>query len=248
MVTALAGALSMTLVSGAQAQNMAADLMPPQEVSSLVASMGLRPLGPPVWRGDRYVLFAIDRHGQRVRVMLDAHSGQVLAVRPTMRDSGRYPRYGGYRGYGAPPPYGYDQGYAPPPPPGYPQEGGYAPGRYDPRFGAPPPAAIPGGPPLGEDDYFDYDRQEGSLTGRPRVVSRGEPAGNAQSRLAPAAPKEQAARQAAKNIAPMPKPRPPLAASEHVAPNAAIPNQAPPAEAVPAPQSARPKPGEAIRF
>lgn len=234
----LAAALSMASAVSAPAQNMAADLMPPQEVSSLVTSMGLRPLGPAVWRGNRYVLFAVDRHGQRVRVVLDAHSGQVLAVRPTMYDSARYPRYGGYQGYGGPAPYGYGQGYAPPPPPGYPQEGGYDSGRYDPRFGAPPPAAIPGGPPM-EDEYFDYDRQEGNLTGRPHVASRN----------GPATPKQPAARQAARNVAPMPKPRPPLAASEHAAPNAAVPNQAPAAAApAPAAQSAKPKPGEAIRF
>ncbi|MGE3871276.1 MAG: hypothetical protein AB7F51_17430, partial [Pseudorhodoplanes sp.] len=135
---ALSAAFAVPATDDARAQNVAADLLPPHEVSTVIASMGMRPLSRPVWRGDRYVVFAIDRYGQEVRVVLDAHNGQVLAVRPSMR---------GFAQGHAVPPYGYDQGYAPPPPAGYPPATGRAP--YDPRYGTPPvpPGAVPGAPP-----------------------------------------------------------------------------------------------------
>ncbi len=171
MFAAVSAAIAMSAAGSAQAQQgMAADLLPPHEVATVIASMGMRPVSRPIWRGDRYVVFAIDRHGQEVRVVLDAHNGQVLAVRPSMRGYAQ----GGYgQGAGAPP-YGPDEGYAAPPP------GGYPPARsYDPRYGAPPvpPGAVPGAPPSDDEDYFDNDRQQGALPppAGARTASRAQP-------------------------------------------------------------------------
>ncbi len=137
-ILALALSISASFAGGAQAQGLnhqgvAADLMPAYEVSTIVASLGMRPLGRPAWRAGRYIVAAIDRYGREVNVVLDARDGQVIAVRPIA---------GGF----GPQRSGYDTGYAPPPP-GYPGQG---PAPYDPRAGAaspPPPGVVPGGEP-----------------------------------------------------------------------------------------------------
>ena len=207
IVAALVVSSSTGFAGGAQAQGVAADLLPPYEVSTIVTSMGMRPIGRPIWRGDRYVLLAIDRYGREVRVVLDARDGQVLAVRPLAGAYGQ-PQYGQPQ-YGQQQ-YGYDPRYAPPPPPGYPR-GGPAP--YDPRFGpAPAPGAAPGAPPPsdGDEDYFDNDRQQGSLP-RPSapfrtaaVPPRDVPTGSVPRRVTSLSPKDSAA----KDATPMPRPRP----------------------------------------
>lgn len=215
--------LAATLVGAApaQAQHVAADLLPPYEVSTIVASMGMRPLDRPIWRNGRYVVNAIDRNGREVRVVLDAHDGQVIAVRPRMRDYVYEPRYG-----------------APPPPPEYPRGGGPYQPRYDQRYGAPPPppAAIPGRPPADDDDeYFDDDRQQGSLM--PPPAPRASPApralpapreattGSVPRRVTSVGPTDRKADpakpangktavnkdEAGKNAAPVPRPRPAIA-------------------------------------
>lgn len=246
-----------------RAPEMAADLLPPHEVTTVIASMGMRPLSRPIWRGDRYVVFAVDRHGQEVRVVLDAHNGQVLAVRPSSRGfaQGGYGQGGYGQGAGAPP-YGYDQGYAPPPPQGYPPAR-QAP--YDQRYGATPPPP-PGAPPPSDDqDYFDNDGQQGSLPLPPagaRTTSRDPharevPTGSVPRRVTAVAPKEKPA----KDATPMPRPRPELAKLNDANPgapkDAAKDAPSDPAKkdvrvidlGKPKPEAqAEPKPGEAIRF
>ncbi len=184
----------------AHAQHIAADLLPPYEVSTIVASMGMRPLDRPIWRNGRYVINAIDRNGREVRVVLDAHDGQVIAVRPRMRE------------------YGYEPRYAPPPPPEYPRGGAYDP-RYEQRYGVPPvpPAAVPGqAPAYDQDDYFDDERQQGTLT-PPGIPSaqREVTTGSVPRRLtviAPANSKTAAGKSAVgKDAAPIPRPRPMVA-------------------------------------
>ena len=76
---ALAAAIA---AAPAQAQPVAADLLPAYEVATIVASMGMRPVGRPAWMRGRYMVAAIDRYGREVNVVLDARDGQVLAVRP----------------------------------------------------------------------------------------------------------------------------------------------------------------------
>jgi hypothetical protein len=175
----------------APAQPVAADLMPAYEVATIVASMGMRPIGRPAWMRGRYVVAAIDRYGREVNVVLDARDGQVLAVRPLARNS-----------FGAPPlPPGYGPRRAP----------------YDPMDGmAPPPEAGPRAlPPQDDGEFFDNDRQQGSMS-PPRVTARPatrDPAVTGSiARSAPVTPKENAARDVApKNATPMPRPRPALA-------------------------------------
>src|SRR5688572_7384502 len=56
-------------------------LLPPYEITTSVRSMGLVPISPPVRRGARYVLRAIDGRGAEVTVAADALSGRILSVR-----------------------------------------------------------------------------------------------------------------------------------------------------------------------
>ena len=208
--------IAATLIGAApaKAQHVAADLLPSYEVSTIIASMGMRPLDRPIWRNGRYVINAIDRNGREVRVVLDAHDGQVIAVRPRMRDYVYEPRYG-----------------APPPPPqAYPRGGPYEP-QYDQRYGAPPvpPAAVPGRPPMDDDDeYFDDDRQEGSLMpppAGPRVAPSAT--GSVPRRITSIAPADRKPpngkaglnKDASKNAAPVPRPRPAVANAKPDAPN-----------------------------
>jgi hypothetical protein len=196
---------------GPSHQGLAADLMPAYEVSTIVASMGMRPLGRPAWRAGRYIVAAIDRHGREVNVVLDARDGRVIAVRPIA---------GGF----GPQRSGYDTGYAPPPPPSYGQWPGPAP--YDPRAGAsspPPPGAELGAPPSNGDDdeFFDNDRQQGTLPpppAAPRSASapRELPTGSVPRREAPK-------HSGAKDATPMPRPRPALARVNDQKPEAAKP-------------------------
>jgi hypothetical protein len=206
-----------------KAQPVAADLLPAYEVSTIVTSMGLRPLGRPAWRRGRYVIAAVDGYGREVNVVLDARDGQVLAVRPLGRG-----RFG-------------------PPPPGYGR-----PAPYDPMDGR---ALPPGGPFPDDDEFFDNDRQEGSLS--PRAPSREvapmrEPSvtGNV-ARRAPAVRRDAAPNDAT----PVPRPRPALArandpgtkpAASVTQPASAAPADAKPADAKPAdakPAAAQ-KPGQ----
>ncbi len=92
-----------------------ADVIPPHEVFTIVSSMGLRPLGRPHFRGRSYVLLAVDRRGEEVRVVVDAYAARVVSVRPV--DS--VAEYDGppvHRRYETLPPRGIEAGprYAPP--------------------------------------------------------------------------------------------------------------------------------------
>jgi hypothetical protein len=84
ILAAFAAALT---AAPAQAQPVAADLLPAYEVATIVTSMGMRPVGRPAWLDGRYVVAAIDRHGREVNVVIDAFDGQVIAVRPLGRNS-----------------------------------------------------------------------------------------------------------------------------------------------------------------
>lgn len=151
----IAGAVAFLGCAPAKAQTLAADVLPPYEVSTIVRSMGLTPLDRPYWRNGRYLLTATDRSGREMRVVVDAYSGQVIRVRPM--DVGYYD---GPRGYGVRPDP-YDPRYAAPPPPpraipnpGYGQGPGYA----------PQPGYRPQPQPGTEDDDEYYDGRTGSIT------------------------------------------------------------------------------------
>ena len=88
--TILATAISLFGSLGANAEPLRAipapgGAMPAFEAVTITRSMGLDPLGGPVWRNGRYVLLATDDDGREMRVVLDAYDGSVLAVRPLAR-------------------------------------------------------------------------------------------------------------------------------------------------------------------
>ncbi len=183
-------------VAPAQAQHVAADLLPSYEVATIVASMGMRPLDRPIWRHGRYTVTAIDRYGREVRVVLDARDGQVIAVRPLPRD------------------YVYEPRYAPPPP-AYPHSG-----PYDPRYEAPPspPGRVPGGPGIDDDEFYDDDRLEGSLRSpsmpRTAPVPRDVVTGSVPPRTTSLATSKSSVERrdgSNRNVSPLPRPRPALA-------------------------------------
>ena len=108
----------------------------PPEVVAIVRSNGMKPLTPPMRRGPVYLLHALDPNGQEVRVVVNARSGRVMAVRPTFG-----PRYAV-----APPPYGR-------PPAGVPLADGYGPNSrvaaLPPDVDGPPGPGPGGGPAYG---------------------------------------------------------------------------------------------------
>lgn len=69
-------------IGSATTQTLAADVVPPYEVFTIVRSMGLSPLGQPSLRGRVYVLRAGNSYGEQVRVVVDARAGQVVSVEP----------------------------------------------------------------------------------------------------------------------------------------------------------------------
>jgi len=60
----------------------AADAMPAYEILTRVRALALDPIDEPVKRGSYYILHAYDRRGAEVRVVADAHFGDVLSVTP----------------------------------------------------------------------------------------------------------------------------------------------------------------------
>ena len=60
----------------------ASGFLPPFEAVTVARSRGLVPLGRPVLRGRTYVLTAVDRSGVEVRVIVDAHAGDIVAIDP----------------------------------------------------------------------------------------------------------------------------------------------------------------------
>lgn len=58
----------------------AADAMPAYEILTTVRELGLDPISQPLRRGPYYVLHAIDPLGVEMRVVADAHLGDILSV------------------------------------------------------------------------------------------------------------------------------------------------------------------------
>ncbi len=198
LIAAAAGFLG---CAPANAQMLAADILPPYEIATIVRSMGLNPLEHPRWRNGRYVLAATDRAGRQVRVVVDAASGQVIRVVPI--EVGYYdgPRGSGVR------PDPYDPRYGAPPPPPRP-----IPSRPDYNYGSQPGYAPPSyrpGPGYEDDDDDYYDGRIGSIAPSqpPRVTAPSQP-----SRItAPKVNTSPSARSAAitppKDATPLPRPK-----------------------------------------
>ena len=60
----------------------AADAMPAYEILTRLRSLALDPIGEPLRRGPYYILHAYDRRGIEMRVVADAHFGDVISVTP----------------------------------------------------------------------------------------------------------------------------------------------------------------------
>lgn len=85
LVLAVAAILGCAGIGSAPAQTLAADVVPPYEVFTIVRSMGLNPVNRPSLRGHVYVLRASNRYGEHVRVVVDARAGRVVSVNPIAR-------------------------------------------------------------------------------------------------------------------------------------------------------------------
>jgi hypothetical protein len=182
----------------ANAQMLAADILPPYEVVTIVRSMGLNPLERPRWRHGRYVMAATDRSGREVRVVVDAASGQVIRVVPM--DVGYYD---GPRGYGVRPDP-YDPRYAAPPPPPRPIPS--QPDYYGSRPGYPPQPGYQPQPGY-EDDDDTYDGRTGSIA--PSAPSPLQPRITAPKvNTSPSARSAAIAPAKSPDATPMPRPKP----------------------------------------
>lgn len=74
-----AGAAS-NQISVVPVQYVAPAELPPHDVRAILYSMGLRPIGRPLLWGGYYLVRAIDRHGEFVRVVIDARRGRVVSL------------------------------------------------------------------------------------------------------------------------------------------------------------------------
>jgi hypothetical protein len=73
------------------------DAVPPHRVMSVVRSLNMMPVGRPIWTGNTYVVRAMDRRGEMVRIVLSGRSGDVLSMAPLGPAYGHYPYRFGYR-------------------------------------------------------------------------------------------------------------------------------------------------------
>ncbi len=94
-VAALAATLSFVAAGSFKREPVTeADALPAYEIVNTVRAMGLNPTSDPVRRGPYYVLHAYDPRGVEVRVVADAHFGDVLSVAPARALNNAYaPRY-----------------------------------------------------------------------------------------------------------------------------------------------------------
>src|SRR4051794_245858 len=136
---------------------------------TIVRSTGLIPVSRPIRRGPNYVVIATDRSGGQVRVLVDAHYGDIRRIHPVLAPyPGAYPNAWAAAPYGRPPgliplpgqgygpdahihPLAPDDDYDPPPPPNAGYQAGPVPPRPIPgaRTANVPPAlaAAPSAPP-----------------------------------------------------------------------------------------------------
>jgi hypothetical protein len=190
----LSGAGAATAEPLRLAQYYGADVIPPFEVYTIVQSIDLRPLGRPHLRGRSYVLHAIDRRGEEVRVVVDAYAARVISVAPVHRWAG----VDGDR----PLPPNYDSRPLPDGPRAI---------ESDPRYGPPLPPRY-GAPqflPDDDDDFADdpdeidaeQERETGSLPPRERTRMQ-------QAARTPPVIAAPATRSAMPARPPLPRPRP----------------------------------------
>jgi hypothetical protein len=207
LIAAAAGFLG---CAPANAQMLAADILPPYEVVTIVRSMGLNPIERPHWRHGRYILAATDRAGRQVRVVVDAQSGHVIRVVPIEVGYYEGPRGSGVR----PDPYDPRYGAPPPPPRSIPSQPDYNYGSqpgYGPRYQQPQPGY--------EDDDDYYDGRTGSIA--PSSPQQMQPRITAPKvNTSPSARSAAVAPQKSPDATPLPRPKPTVtqSASKQVEP------------------------------
>ncbi len=94
-VTALAATLSLVAAGSSKREPaIEAGALPASAILATLRSTGLNPIGEPVRRGLNYVMHAYDPRGLEVRVVVDAHFGDILSITPTRMFSTAYaPNY-----------------------------------------------------------------------------------------------------------------------------------------------------------
>jgi hypothetical protein len=239
----------LALAGPAAAQGFEPGALPPYEIVTILRSTGLDPLGQPVRRGPHYVMRALDRTDREVRVVIAAHSGDIVSVTPVAGAPQMPPRGGVTMG-------GYERM-----PPGY----------IPPRNGAPvidddddepvsynnptaprPPGALPGAPlprsssatrPPPRGGAMQPDDDDASPRSGPNVSTADPDRGG----VLPPPPERFPQRVAPPS---QPKPKPVTRAAAAPPPQASPPKQAPlpkpkPAAKVDAPQAAPSAPEQA---
>lgn len=266
MICAAIAVLALSAPASAQGYGYGSGALPPYEVVTILRSAGFDPLGPPRLRGPNYVIRAFDRRDREVRVIVNAQSGNIVAVRPfdvAARELPPGARFGGYEQLppGYVPQRAYRGGYAPrpdvdddddaPPPRGYSSQ---------------PPSAAPGNlprssnaapPPRGGYARPQNDDEDASVSpSEPNVIRADPDRGGAlpppperfPQRVGPQAekpkPPVKRAAVAAPKPAPLPKPKPAINASAPAPAPAAKPTgkfDEPPTGTTPAPAQAAPQ-------
>ena len=267
MICGAFAVLALTAPAVAQGYGM----LPPYEVATILRSAGLDPVGPPRLQGPNYVVRAFDRRDREVRVIVNAQSGSIVAVRPfDVATRAAPPPYGAYEraqpGYA--PPNAYRGGYAPRPDVDDDDDDAPPPRGYSAR----PPSAAPGNLPrssnaappprgYGRPDNDDDDDLNASPPSAPNVI-RADPDRSGAlpppperfpQRVGPQTekskpPVKRAAAAAGPKPAPLPKPKPTVNTSAPAPTPAAKPGakfDEPPAPA-PAPAQVAPAPAAPV--
>jgi hypothetical protein len=81
-IAALGVTISLVTADSSHETTTAADAVPAYQVMTTLREMGFAPNREPVRRGPYYVLHALDRRGVEMRVVADAHFGDIISVTP----------------------------------------------------------------------------------------------------------------------------------------------------------------------
>jgi hypothetical protein len=179
---------------------------------TIVRSTGLIPVSRPIRRGPNYIVIATDRSGGQVRVLVDAHYGDVRRIHPVMAP---YPSAWAAAPYGRPP------GLVPLPAQGYGPEARIPPDDYDLPPPLPPNAGFEGGP------VPPRSIPNARTAVLPPALASVPPAPHLSTPSAPRALQT-----------PLPRPRPEVAANQSPPTNSAAPTATAPAVIISTPAAA----------
>jgi hypothetical protein len=189
--------------------------IPPYQVMTIVRSTGLNPVSRPIRRGPNYVVIATDRSGGQVRVLVDAHYGDIRRIHPVMAPYPNAP----YPNAWAAAPYGRPPGLVPLPGQGYGPEAHIHPLPPDDGYDLPPPAPNAG-----------FEVGPGPIPPRSIPNSRSVNVPPPSLAAAPSAPHPVRT--------PLPRSRPEVASTQTPGPTSALPTPSAPAVIVSTPSAA----------